>query len=441
MKPARLLRFLSAAAFGLALTGSGAVFIWTSLPSRGSQGPIKVGAIYPLSTSTGTYAKAGIVAAEEIINNPHPDPELGDLLFAKGGGLTGLGGARIKVVWKNSNEKPGDGETAARDLIMNEKVVALIGAYNSPVTKTASAVAEDHGIPFLNGESVADPLTERGFKWFFRTTPVAADFARMYAAFLKDMREKRCSVDNIAIVHEDGQYGVSVASIVTKTFKENGLKVTIDIPYATAATERATAATERAVEEAVQQLKNRRPDVVMFMSYTDDAILFANKMAKLRYKPPITIADEAGFTDPNFIRQAGKIVEGMLIRSSWSADAQVTPSVLVKHRNKLNEKYKTKSKADLDSATARSMQGFFVLADAINRAASISPVDIRAALKNTDLEPKQLIASYDGVKFDHKGQNIKASVLLTELKYIQNDQPAFVPVWPKPAALPSCERW
>jgi branched-chain amino acid transport system substrate-binding protein len=428
MKLAGLLRFLGVVAFGLALTG--AAFVWTT-PSlspqvgRGSQGTVKVGAIYPLSTSIGKYAKAAIEVATDIINNPHP--ELGDLLLAKGGGLTGLGGAKIAVVFGDSNGEPLDGQKVASRLINDEKVVALNGAYHSRVTLTASAVAERLGIPFLNGDSVADVLTEHGFKWFFRTTPVAADFACMYTEFLKDMKAKGHTVDRIAIVHENTQYGVSVASVVTKTLKDNGLNITLDIPYSASKSD-----TSSEVSDAVKQLNATNPDVVMFISYTDDAIRFANMMESFNYKPRMMIADNAGFSDPAFIRGVGKIVQGVLIRSSWSAGAPGTPSYLV------NEMYKNKLHVDLDNTTARIMQGFMVLADAINRAESTKPAKIQAALRATDLKPDQLIVRYNGVNFDDKGQNIKGSVLLTQLQDTEKDGLKYVPVWPREYRQGAC---
>ena len=48
------------------------------------------------------------------------------------------------------------------------------------MTLTATATAERYGIPFVIGDSVAANITGRGFKWFFRTTPVASDFAANY---------------------------------------------------------------------------------------------------------------------------------------------------------------------------------------------------------------------------------------------------------------------
>ena len=52
-----------------------------------------------------------------------------------------------------------------------------------------------------------------------------------------------------------------------------------------------------------------------------------------------------------------------------------------------NELYKKKTGGDdLDDVSARGLQGFLVLADAINRAGSTEPAKIQAALKATDLQ-------------------------------------------------------
>ena len=77
------------------------------------------------------------------------------------------------MVFADNQGSPATGQNQALRLITEEKVVALTGAYQSGITLTASAIAEKYGIPFVNGELVAANLTERGFKWFFRTTPVA----------------------------------------------------------------------------------------------------------------------------------------------------------------------------------------------------------------------------------------------------------------------------
>ena len=91
------------------------------------------------------------------------------------------------------------------------------------------------------------------------------------------------------------------------------------------------------------------------------------------------------------------------------------------------ELYTKKSGEEMDDTVARQMQGFFVLADAIDRAGSTDPAKIQAALKATDLKPDQLMIGYKGVKFDDKGQNILASGAIIQLQDGEN----YVSVWPK----------
>jgi branched-chain amino acid transport system substrate-binding protein len=404
MKSRYIFGLLSAAAMSVALAGA----------ASAQDKTVKIGAIYPLSgnaASAGVHGKAAIETAIDIINNAHP--ELGSLPLAKNAGLAGLGGAKVEAIFADNQGSPAVGQNQALRLITEEKVVALSGAYQSGITLTTSAISEKYGIPFVNGESVAANLTERGFKWFFRTTPVASDLAKIYLDFLKDMKAGGVKTDGVAIVHENTEYGTSVASVISSVFKDNGLSIALDIPYSANTTD---------VQSQVLQLKEKKPDVVIMVSYTSDAILYAKTMQSLDYKPPMLIGDDSGFSDPSFIKAVGKISQGVFNRSSWSVGAPGSPTFLI------NEMYKKKSGGDdLDDTSARQMQGFFVLCDAIDRAGSTEPAKIQAALKATDLKPDQLIMGYKGVKFDDKGQNILASGLVIQLQDGEN----YVPVWPK----------
>jgi branched-chain amino acid transport system substrate-binding protein len=407
MKFKHIVGLLSAAAMSVALAGGAAAQDKT----------VKIGAIFPLSgnaASAGVHGKAAIETAVEIINSGNP--ALGNLPVTKNAGLKGLGGAKIEVVFADNQGSPAVGQNQALRLITEEKVVALTGAYQSGVTLTASAIAEKYGIPFVNGESVAANLTERGFKWFFRVTPVASDFAKIYLEFLKEMKAGGQKVDNIALVHENTEYGTSVANVITGLFKENGLAIAQDIAYSANTTD---------VQSQVLQLKDKKPDVVIMISYTSDAILYAKTFQALDYKPPLMIADNAGYSDPSTLKAVGKQIQGIFNRSSFAIGVAGSPTFLI------NEIYKKKSGGDdLDDTAARQMQGFFVLVDAIDRAGSTEPTKIQAALKATDLKPDQLIMGYKGVKFDDKGQNVLAAGLVIQLQDGEN----YVPVWPKQLA-------
>ncbi|MDA9397351.1 ABC transporter substrate-binding protein [Bradyrhizobium sp. CCBAU 45389] len=374
---------------------------------------VKIGAILPMSGGTasiGAHAKAALEVAMDIINNAHP--ELGGLPLAKNAGLAGLGGAKVEVVFADNQGSPATGQNQALRLITEEKVAAILGAYQSGITLTSSAIAEKYGVPFLTPESVAANLTERGFKWFFRTTPIAPDFVRIYDEFLTDMKAAGAKTDSIALVHDNTEYGTSVASTIASGFKAKERNGVIDIAYAVNATD---------VQAQVLQLKEKKPDVVLMISYTSDAILFAKTMQSLDYKPPLLLADDAGYSDPSFIKAVGKLSQGVFNRSSWAVGPPGSPSAIIA------DMYKKKSGEEMDDTVGRQMQGFFVLVDAIDRAGSTDPAKIQAALKATDLKPEQLIMGYKGVKFDDKGQNILASAYIIQLQDGEN----YVSVWPK----------
>ncbi len=399
------LKLMALAALSLAL-GTGTIQ---------AQNTVKIGAVYPLSgnaASAGASAKAAIETALEIINEAHP--ELGDLTLAKEAGLPNMKGAKVEVIFADNQGTPAAGQNQALRLITEEKVHALVGSYQSGITLTASAVAEKYGIPFLSPESVAANLTERGFKWFFRTTPIASDIAAIYMDFLKEMKASGKKVDSIAIVNENTEYGTSIAKVIREAAQAANLTVGVEIPYNANTTD---------VQAQVLQLKDKNPDCVIFVSYTSDAILYVKTMQALGYKPPIVIGDNSGFSDAAFLKNVGSLAQGAINRSAW--DIGKPDSVTYK----INEMYKKRTGYDLDDTAGRAMQGFFTLIEAINRAGSTDPAKIQAALKATDLKPNQLMMGYKGVKFDEKGNNVLASALLIQ---IQGDK--YVAVWPKASA-------
>jgi len=400
----------------LGLAGAAAISVGLATGAAAEDKVVKIGAVMPMSggaASIGVHAKAAFDVVMDIVNNAHP--ELGNFPLAKNAGLAGLGGAKVDVVFADNQGSPATGQNQTLRLITEEKVVAITGAYQSGITLTSSAIAEKYGIPYVNGESVAANLTERGFKWFFRTTPIASDFAKVFSDFLADMKAQGAKTDSIALVHDNTEYGKSVADTITTTFKEKGLNVALDVAYGSNSTD---------VQSQVLQLKEKKPDVVLMISYTSDAILFAKTMQAQDYKPSLLLADDAGYSDPDFIKAVGKISQGAFNRSSWSVGPAGSPSAIIA------DMYKKKSGVDMDDTVARQMTGLFVLIDAIDRAGSTEPAKIQAALKATDLKPDQILIGYKGVKFDDKGQNILASGGIIQLQDGEN----YVSVWPKATA-------
>jgi branched-chain amino acid transport system substrate-binding protein len=381
---------------------------------------VKIGVIYPLTgnaASAGQSAKDAVDMAADIVNTAHP--ELRNLPLGPTVGLPNLGGAKIELDEADHQGNPQVGQQQTLRLITQDHVAAMLGSYHSSVSLVATAVAERQGIPYLVADSVAANITGRGFKWTFRTTPYAPDFAKAYAQFLTDLKRFGTRVNNIAVVNENTDYGTSVAASILDAAKAANIPVVAQIAYS---------ANSSDVNAQVLQLKSANPDAVIFVSYTADIILYFKTMKNFDYLPPIIIGDDSGFSDPSFITNVGDLAQGAFNRSAFDVGKPGTNSYII------DQMFKAKYGRDLDDTSARWMQGFFVLADAINRAGSTEPDKIQAALKATDLKPDQLMIGYNGVKFDDTGQNILASTFLIQLKGKE-----YVSVWPADRATSKIE--
>jgi branched-chain amino acid transport system substrate-binding protein len=376
---------------------------------------VKIGVLMPLTgnaAAAGQASKAAIEVAADIVNAAHP--ELGNIPLAATAGLPHLNGAKLELVFVDHQGNPSLAQQLATRLVTEDKVNALMGAYQSSCTFTATPVAERYGIPFMVGDSSALNITGRGFKYVFRSTPIATDYARTYMRFFADMKKEGKTINSIAILNENTDYGTSVGDAVEAEAKKNNVPVAIRIPYSASSTD---------VSAQVLQLKDKKPDVVIFISYTADSILYIKTLKNFDYKPPMVLGDDSGFSDPSFVPAIADIGQGLMNRSAWDIGKPGSTT------SKVNEMYKAKTGRDLDDTSGRNMQGFLALADAIDRAGSTDPDKIRDALAKTDLKPDQLMMGYQGIKYDDTGQNILASTYLIQLHGKKYEL-----VWPENAA-------
>ena len=373
-----------------------AVFAWFALAmtaNSASSEDVVVGVIYPLSgpvAQVGIDAVAAVNTALEIINE---EVDL-DIPLAKSKGLLGLGGAKLRIIVGAHQGKPDVGQGEAERMINQEKVHAMFGAYYSSVTAAASQVSERAGIPWVNGESTSPKLTARGFKYFFRVTPHDGEFTRLMFEFAQDFqKERNMKLESVSIFHEDTLWGSDSGRIQNEMATGKGYKVLEKIAYRAKTT---------SLTSEVQRLKAANADMFLPSSYTSDAVLFLRTAKELDFNPKLLVAQNAGYTDPSFLKAMGKDAEGVITRSPFNTDlASRIPLI-----GKVNEIFKKHSKGrDLSDVPARAFTGFMALADAINRAGSTDPEKIRKALTETNIPASQLIVPYRGVRFGKDGQN------------------------------------
>ncbi len=373
---------------------------------------IKIGVLYPFtggSASAGSELRAGVELAQEIANHAMPQIHMD---MAKTAGIPSLGGAKIQIIFKDHQGNPTLGADLAKQLILDDHVVGILGCYNSAVTKTVSAVCEQYGIPMINGSSTSPALTEQGYKWFWRTTPNDEMFTKDLFKFLEGLTEgkvkgvgkvPKSQIMNLASACERSEWGSQVSKTIAQYAKSYGFNVRKSILYASNSPD---------LSQVVQALKWAKPDAMLFASYTSDAILMIRTLKSQNAEPKIIWGQDAGFVAPEFVTTLGDDAVGLLTRSVFAPKlAEIKP--LAKQINAL---YRKKTGHDLTGASARSFTGLQTWVAVLEKAGSTKPAAIQKAANSLSIGPDQLIVPWAGIKFatsgKDQGQNILGSGII-----------------------------
>src|ERR1700761_9103610 len=373
--------------------------------AAGAQTPeVVIGVIYPLSGASaqiGVDAQKAFETATEIVNKNYDF----DLPLAKGEGLSGFGGAKVRLVFADHQADPQKGRAEAERLITQEKVCAVIGTYQSAVAVTVSQICERYQIPFMSADNSSPSLHRRGLKFYFRASPHDEMYSKAMFDFFDVMKKKGTKIETLSLFHEDTIFGTDSGNAQTKLAAERGYKIVSDIKYR---------ANSPSLSAEVQQLKAANADVLMPSSYTTDGILLVKTMGELGYKPPAIVAQDAGFSEKALYDAVGDKLEGVISRGTFSLDLAAKRPMVAK----------------INDYSSRQFMSLIVMAEAINRAKSVDGDKIREALVATDIPGEQTIMPWKRVKFDEMGQNNDADPVL--LQYVGGK---FVTIFPPQAAV------
>jgi len=387
---------------------------------------IKIGVLYPLSGALATIGRDLQRAAEltaDIVNNKAPGV---DIPMAQWGGIPNLGGAKIKLIFKDHRGEPDRGADLAKSLILDDKVVGLMGAYNSAVTKTVSAVAERYGIPMINDSSTSPDLTERGFKWFWRTTPHDNYFNRDLFELLKGLTEGKVKgvkavpkkdLQNLAYACENTEWGSSVAKSIEGYAKEYGFTITKGLLYNANAPD---------LTSEAKALVAAKPAAMLFAAYLSDSLLMIRTLKGMKAQTKFFWGQDAGFEMADFAKTLGADINGVLTRTVFIDKITRVKKVA----GQVNALYKKKYGDDLTGATARSVVGVQAWAYVLNKAASTDPKAIQKACNEINIPANDLVMPWAGVKFDAKGQNVLGRGLIGQYQKTADGKVSLEIVYP-----------
>ncbi|MBC7356494.1 MAG: ABC transporter substrate-binding protein [Desulfomicrobiaceae bacterium] len=379
---------------------------------RAAPKEIAIGHIHPLSgflAFDGQELQNGLMLAVQEIN--------------AAGGIKSMGGAQLKVLTADSEGKP-ELAIKAMERLVQEGAVSVIGCYQSAVTLVATQMAEKLGVPFVVSVAVADEVTARGFKYTFRVQPNAKQMATQTVQNLSAIvKASGVPAKTIAYIHDDTAFGQSLAGHVAQVAPEEGFELLLEVPYSPKAPDFTT---------EVGKIKATNADLVMATGYFGDSVRVYKTMKDLRVAAKAVVGCGNGaFSHPKFVKELGAITN-YVMDGNYQAN-RLSPRAQAAFAN-----YEKRYGTPMGTSTVFAYQAVYVVADALERAATDDRQALRDALAKTHLTDH--ILPQGPIVFGEDGQNINAAAPMMQIldgriqvvwpkEYAQAD-----PVFPVPSA-------
>lgn len=355
---------------------------------------IRIGVLSPMSgpnAKFGAIQKNTLAMAVEDVN--------------QAGGIKSMGGAKIRLVFGDTRGEADIGVTETERLITKEKVHALIGAFQSGVGFPSSAVAERYQVPWLTFGTF-DKITQRGFKYVFRAHANDSIKARTLIDGLATIAKRAGGVKSAVIFSENTDWGKSVGDKQKGFLETQGVKVHFVEHYPYAAPD---------LTSMVVKAKGLKPELVVANSYLGDALLITRQMDEQELRPVVYAAGGGGHLQPDYLKGAGKLAEGIFAATMWDAAVgKAVPWIKAE-----NDRHVARFGMPMTEDSAGYYQGFQIIVDALERAKTSEAKALRdaiAATSITDINHKAMLMPYKQIKFDETGQNPFATAMVVQIQ-------------------------
>jgi len=392
-------------------------------PAPAQQKEIKIGFIYDV---TGPFAGGGSEPAQ-LGTKAAVD------LFNEKGGVEGY---RINAVFADAQSKVDIAINEMTRLIDQEKVDLIMGVYSSaqcvPMVQQIDARKKFLWVNVCIATAV---FKDRQLSYVFRPQAHSDQFGAWSCDYINHYAKSKFGVEakqlKVAIIHEDGPYGVGVAAGNESQCKKHGMQIVLKEGYS---------GTARDLSSLVTKLKREQPDVLLHTGYNPDITLFLRQAKEQGLKFKAVIGHGAGHSQIDRLRATfGEDVN--YLHSVESAASQLLdpktlkPGVWAMTQEMIKRYQAIKGPGEPSPHVSIGFNNTWILLNdvlprAIRKYGGIDSEALRKAALDTDIPVGGTMQGY-GVKFyppgnPLAGQNERAFPVITQ--YVNGRARI---VWPK----------
>ncbi len=191
--------FLKGAAAGAAVLGF-------PMPLRAQAPVFKVGVVHPVTgplAEPGQACRLGATMAAEAIN--------------AAGGIKAMGGAKLELIFGDTQTKPDIGRTEA-ERVINQGAQMLMGSFDSGSTAAMVPVVQQRRVPFLVDIAAADPITanvakavkegQQKVQYVYRNFPTGISFgSKAVTYFTEIFKEAGVAPKRVVLMYCNDLFG------------------------------------------------------------------------------------------------------------------------------------------------------------------------------------------------------------------------------------------
>jgi len=313
----------------------------------------------------------------------------------------GVKGKKLAVKTFDDQGKPEEAAIAATRLIVNDKVLVLLGEVASSRSLAMAPIADQNKVPMISPTSTNPRVTKDGEKtrpYVFRVCFIDPFQGTVMAKFARE----NLKLTKAAILRDVGNdYSVGLADYFAKKFQELG---------GTIVTDQSFKAGDQDFKAQLTTIKNKKPELVYVPAYYTDVALAGRQARELGIKVPLAGGD--GWDSSKLYEIAQGALDGSYFSNHYtheSPDARVQDFV---------KKYKDAYGEIPDALAALGYDAALVAIDAIGRATELTGPAVRDAIEQTKDFPG--VAGVITLDADHNA--VKSAVVIG----IEKNAPKYV---------------
>jgi len=313
----------------------------------------------------------------------------------------GVKGKKLVLKTYDDQGKPEEAAIAATRLIVNDKVLVLLGEVASSRSLAIAPIADQNKVPQISPTSTNPRVTKDGDKtrpYVFRVCFIDPFQGTVMAKFARE----NLKLSKAAILRDVGNdYSVGLADFFAKKFQELGGTIVSDQSFK---------AGDQDFKAQLTTIKNKKPELVYIPAYYTDVALAGRQARELGIKVPLAGGD--GWDSTKLYEIAQGALDGSYFSNHYTHESP-EPRVQEFVKN-----YKEAYGEIPDALAALGYDAALVAIDAMNRATELTGPSVRDAIEQTKSFPG--VAGVITLDQDHNA--VKSAVVIG----IEKNAPKYV---------------